>query len=161
MTADTHRKTFMKLKDQTRYYYLKTTKPGNLGLHPFGCMALVVKDGKIYRGVSICSPRDQFSKKEAKRIAEQNARFLEHLDTFAKEDCESVGKSGGCIAQVNGIAGGKTLKRALMDISVSYGVHLLSFDCRFYSKARKETWDSLTEMERHIFISNADGSDGQ
>lgn len=153
----------MQLKNQIRYYYLKSTKPGNPGLHPYGCMALVLQDGKIWRGVSFCSPKDQFSKTEAKRIALQNARFLEHMDMFSLEDM-GANKRGTPhrIVKINGIAGSDDLRKSILLTAKRYGVDLFDeaadTNGRFYSKARKETWESLTEMERHIFFSNSDGA---
>ena len=85
----------MKLQDQTRFYFLKREKIGNPGNHPYGCVALVVDGGKIYRGVSICSERDQFSKKTGKRIAERNARFLRRIRQFANEGDKEFQTHGG------------------------------------------------------------------
>lgn len=143
----------MKLKDQIRFYYLKATKPGNPGLHPFGCVALVVNDGKIYRGVSLCSPRDQFSKETGKHIAAQNAKFLQHVHDFGVEGDKDFQTSGKPRDRIYGKVGGPSLQFSLWLVEGNYKFKLREGD-RYYCKARVETWDSLTDMERHIFVSN-------
>jgi hypothetical protein len=56
--------TVEQLKERARYYYIRR------GEHPVGCVAAVkLPDGSVARGVSVCSPEDNFERKEARKKA--------------------------------------------------------------------------------------------
>lgn len=53
------------MKNGVFYYYLRDEKN-----HPYGCVAIQESvDGKINRGVSLCSKRDNFDRKHARGLA--------------------------------------------------------------------------------------------
>lgn len=59
-----------------RYYYLRESKDGNPGKHPFGCVCLLMdkETGKYYRGISICSPKESsFVKVIGRGVAKKRA----------------------------------------------------------------------------------------
>lgn len=46
------------------FYYLRKYSAADDNLHPFACVCILKSDdGKISRGISICSPKDVFSKR--------------------------------------------------------------------------------------------------
>jgi hypothetical protein len=64
--------------------------------HPFACVALADNGhGDYCRGVSICSPEDQFSRKEARRIA--YGRLCKAFGTGLTSDLIAPENSGKAI----------------------------------------------------------------
>ena len=55
-----------------QYYYIYDSPDGRktFGANPIATVCLAVdRDGAVVRGTAICSPADQFSRKEGRRIA--------------------------------------------------------------------------------------------
>ena len=166
----------MKLKDQTRFYYLRGNSyprfgrhnPGN---HPFGCVCLKVIKGRIWRGISLCSPKDQFTKEVGRGLAEMYATFCCHATLFSEENnaehkFDPVWKRTGislpdfkahphqhCILSRIGNLDLWDEVRFAEDTYDLKDIFRDTAPTPMYVKAREETWNTLTEYERHIFES--------
>lgn len=74
----------MENSDDLGFYYLRHLKDGQV--HPFGVVAVRMNlDGTVNRGISICSPNDEFKKKIGRGIA--YSRLIE-----AETACHNVRK---------------------------------------------------------------------
>ena len=93
--------------ENIRYYYIwdKTKQEGTK--HPVGCVCMYhcPSDGIIYRGISICSKKDSFSKKQGRILALRNARYLKDI---RQDETEGVQ-----VSKILSRAGSKTVKDAI------------------------------------------------
>ena len=65
--------------NNVRFYYAREERGS--GNHPIACVCIIRdKDGKMWRGTSICSKKDGFVKAKAREIAKRNAEFLRDLN---------------------------------------------------------------------------------
>ena len=86
--------------NNVRFYYAREGRGS--GNHPIACVCIIRdEDGKMWRGVSICSKKDGFVKDTARKIAKRNAEFIRDLN---KEDGT---------AKILGRIGSKTVENAV------------------------------------------------
>lgn len=123
--------------NNVRFYYARE-KRGS-GNHPIACVCIIRdKDGKMWRGTSICSKKDGFVKATARKIAKRNAEFLRDLN---KEDGTT---------KILGRIGSKTVSDAVFNL---YCLNARKPDdgMRFYEKASAVSEVALSPFETRIW----------
>lgn len=133
--------------NNTRYYYVREHRnwigppPGSEGNHPIACVCIIRdENGDMWRGVSICSRKDNFVKATARKIARRNAEFL-----------RSLNKETGAV-KILGRIGSESLRRAVKKLKEK-NCRLTNSERtdRFYEKASAVSEIPLSPFERRIW----------
>lgn len=123
--------------NNVRFYYAREERGS--GNHPIACVCIIRdKDGKMWRGTSICSKKDGFVKAKAREIAKQNAEFLRDLN---KEDGTT---------KILGRIGSETVYDAVYKLNC---MNARQYDdgMRFYEKASAVSEIALSPFETRIW----------
>lgn len=110
------------MNNDIRFYYIR--KKGPVGSHPKACVCMLKdKGGIIWRGVSVCSPKDGFTKEMARKVAKRNAEFVRDLY-----------HSDGDTTVIWGRVGSSYLKNIIAKFADGYNSNITRDNGRFYAK---------------------------
>lgn len=128
--------------NNVRFYYAREERGS--GNHPIACVCIIRdKDGKMWRGTSICSKKDGFVKAKAREIAKRNAEFLRDLN-----------KVDGT-TKILGRIGSATVATAWWKLDVLNHPEHLGMDVqdvpKFYEKASAVSEVPLSPFETRIW----------
>lgn len=125
--------------NNTRFYYARE-KRGS-GSHPIACVCIIRdKDGKMWRGVSICSKKDGFVKATARNIAKRNAEFIRDLN---REDGTT---------RILGRIGSQTVEKAVIAlVNINDARQHELVERGFYEKASAVSVVPLSKFEDRIW----------